>query len=104
MELTNYKTYKKEMERIGYDADMTLDMIERWASECDGSYGSRDIHYCDHYHHDFVFDLVRPAYWEICDEATDRRICVDKCTNCVDLKPGTYIGNVVIEPIYRFRK
>ena len=45
MELTNYKTYKKEMERIGYDADMTLDMIERWASECDGSYGSRDIHY-----------------------------------------------------------
>lgn len=60
MELTNYKTYKKEMERIGYDADMTLDMIERWASECDGSYGSRDIHYCDHYHHDFAFDLVRP--------------------------------------------
>ena len=40
----------------------------------------------------------------LCDEATDRRICVDKCTNCGNLKPGTYIGDVVIEPIYRFRK
>ena len=68
MKLTNIKTYKKEIEKLNYNADGLLNEIERWASECDGSYGLRNINYHENiYDNDISFELVKPAKYELTD-------------------------------------
>lgn len=45
MNLTNPKTFEKWCAKNGFRAGAMLDGAERWARECDGSFGSRDIEY-----------------------------------------------------------
>ena len=45
MKLTNLKTFEKWCEKNGFRAWAMLDDAERWASECDGTYGNADIIY-----------------------------------------------------------
>jgi hypothetical protein len=43
MKLSNQKTFEKWCEKNGFRAGALLDDAERWASECDGTYGNDDI-------------------------------------------------------------
>lgn len=43
MKLSNQKTFEKWCEKNGFRAWAVLDDAERWASECDGTYGHDDI-------------------------------------------------------------
>ena len=45
MKLTNTKTFEKWCEKNGFRAWAMLDDAERWASECDGTFGHADIEY-----------------------------------------------------------
>ena len=45
MKLSNQKTFEKWCEKNGFRAGALLDDAERWASECDGTYGNADIIY-----------------------------------------------------------
>lgn len=45
MKLTNPKTFEKWCEKNGFHAGAMLDGAERWASECNGTYGHDNIDY-----------------------------------------------------------
>ena len=66
MKLTNPKTFEKWCEKNGFRAGVMLDDAERWASECDGSFGCRGFDYetgrttANGSPETIRFDLVRP--------------------------------------------
>ena len=45
MKLSNPKTFGKWCEKNGFRAWAMLENAERWASECDGTFGHADIEY-----------------------------------------------------------
>ena len=87
MKLSNQKTFENWCEKNGFRADAMLDDAERWASECDGTYGNADIIYetgrTTQYGspETIAFDLVKPAIYKIVDEN----------------------GGTIEEAVYRFR-
>ena len=105
MKLTNYKEYEKQVKKLKYDADGLLNELERWASECDGSYGLRNINYHENiYYNDISFELVKPAKYELKDENTNEVIGIYQLINTIKLPQGVYVERIVEEPVYRFIK
>ena len=109
MELTNYKTFEKWCDKSGFRPAETLEEVECWASECDHSYGCRDIEFetgrTTKYGspETIGFELVKP---EICSvengsgEIVGEWIVGDEWTfddNCD-------INGTIEEPRYRFMK
>lgn len=90
MKLTNPKTFEKWCEKNGFRAGAMLDSAERWASECDGTYGHADIIYetgrttAYGSPETIRFDLVRAELAEVRND------------------DGDYIDGMIEEAVYRF--
>lgn len=107
MKLTNTKTFEKWCEKNGFRAGAMLDAAERWASECDGSFGSRGFDYetgnrtPDGRIETIRFDLVRAELAEVRNDDGD--VVGTYRTN----EPWTfgdddYIDGTIEEAVYRF--
>ena len=107
MKLTNPKTFGKWCEKNGFRAWAVLDDAERWASECDGTYGHDDIEIetgrATAYGspETIRFDLVRAELAEVRND--DGEIIGAYRTN----EPWTfgdddYIDGTIEEAVYRF--
>lgn len=107
MKLTNPKTFEKWCEKNNFCAGALLDDAERWASECDGTFGHADIDYetgrttaCGR-PETIRFDLVHAALAEVRND--DGEIIGVYRTN----EPWTfgdddYIDGTIEEAVYRF--
>lgn len=107
MKLTNPKTFEKWCEKNGFRAGAMLDGAERWASECEGTYGHDNIDYetgrttAYGSPETIRFDLVRPEIIAIENDDGERVGLWDTST------PWTFGDNcdcagTVLEAIYRF--
>lgn len=107
MKLTNQKDFEKWCEKKGFRAGAFINDVERWASECDGSFGSRNISYETG---DFRqgrpetidFELVRAELVEV-RNAAGKFVGVLSFDEDWSFDEGCYISNTLTEPVYRFR-
>lgn len=107
MTLTNPKTFENWCEKNGFRAGAMLDGAERWASECDGSFGHADIE-CEAGRREksgrverIRFDLVKPEIVAIENDRGERVGLWDAST------PWTFgddcdCAGTVSEAVYRF--
>ena len=108
MKLTNPKTFEKWCEKNGFRADAMLDSAERWASECDGTYGNADIYFETGRRTNYgspetiAFDLVKPAIYKIVDE---NGASVGNWAANTEWTGGEecYADDEIAEALYRFR-
>lgn len=107
MKLTNPKTFEKWCEKNNFYAGAMLEAVERWASECDGTYGNADIIYetgrttAYGSPETIRFDLVRAELAEVRND--DGEIIGTYRTG----EPWTfgdndYIDGIIKEAVYRF--
>lgn len=108
MNLTNPKTFEKWCEKNGFRAGAMLDAAERWASECDGSFGSRGFEYetgnrtPDGRVETIRFDLVRAEVAEVRSETTGEIVGFLDFSDDWTFGDGCYISETIREAVYRF--
>lgn len=108
MKLTNPKTFEKWCEKNNFCAGALIDDAERWASECDGTFGNDDINYETGRRTNcggpeiIVFSLVKPAIYSIVNEFNETIGQWAENTEWT-YSEDYYIDEEIAEPVYRFR-
>lgn len=107
MKLTNPKTFEKWCEKNNFYAGEMLEAVERWASECDGTYGHDDIEIetgrtTAHGSPETIrFDLVHAELVEIRNADGDL-VGYYKINDPWTFSEGDYIDGIIKEAVYRF--
>ena len=107
MKLTNPKTFEKWSEKNGFRADAMLEAVERWASECDGSFGHAGIEYetgrttAYGSPETIRFDLVRAELAEVRNDDGEI-IGTYRAGEPWTFGDNDYIDGTIKEAVYRF--
>lgn len=107
MKLTNPKTFEKWCEKNNFYAGAMLEAVERWASECDGTFGHADIDYeigrttAYGSPETIRFDLVHAELVEIRNADGDL-VGYYKINDPWTFSEDDYIDGIIKEAVYRF--
>lgn len=108
MKLTNQKTFEKWCEKNGFRAGAMLDGAERWASECDSTFGNNNIYFETGRRtkrgdvETVIFDLMKPTIYKVIDgngKAVGQWAANTEWTFGDDCD----VIDELAEPVYRFR-